>query len=122
MAKDIKLLAPAANPGIATYTSADIENGQGRGVKVVVDITAVGGGATLTVTLQGKDPLSGKYYTLLASAALGAAATTVIFIFPGAPVAANVSANDALPATWRVSAALAVANNMTFTIGASILD
>jgi hypothetical protein len=88
----------------------------------VVDITAIGGGATLTVTIEGKDPVSGKYFTLLASSALNATGTTTLTVFPGAPVSANASANATLPRTYRVKYALAVANSVTATFGTILLD
>jgi hypothetical protein len=99
-----------------TYVSADQQNIGRRGLKMIVDATA--GTGTITVTIQGKDPLSGKYYTILASTALAVTSTTPLTIYPGAPVTANVSVNDLLPATWRVSAVIAT-NPVTATIGAS---
>lgn len=92
----------------------------GVGVIVVVDITAYTSGS-ITVTLQGKDPTSGKYYTILASAALAAAATTTLRVFPGATAAANTAANDVLPAVWRVNVAVADATSITYSIGATVL-
>ena len=94
---------------IITHTAAatgvnglDINNGYGRGILIFVDITALTGTApTLTVTLQGKDPVSGKYYTILASTALAAVATTVLRVFPGLTAAANLIANDLLPPDFR---------------------
>lgn len=81
----------------------DLPNPCFRGVKVVVDITSLTGTApTLTVTIQGKDEVSGKYYTLLASAALSAAGTTVLTVFPGLTAVANSKADDVLPSTWRI--------------------
>lgn len=91
-----------------TTTISDIPNYMFKGLKVVVDITAISGvGATLTVTLQGKDPLSGKVFTLLASAGLTATGTTVLNLFPGAAVSANVSANDQLPSVWNIKYVIA---------------
>ncbi len=120
------VIAPAGglglvNPGIGTYTSSPHQNLGRRGVKLVIDITAISGGATLTVTLRGRDPVSGKAYTILASAALAAVATTVLTVYPAVAVTANVSANDVLPATWDVTAAVATAGTVTATIGASLL-
>lgn len=115
-------IAAITNPGIATVTGADQINNANRGIIVVVDITAIGGGATLTVTIEGKDPVSGKYFTLLASTALNATSTTTLTVFPGAPVSANVSANATLPRTYRVKYALAVANNITATFSTILLD
>lgn len=81
----------------------DQTNVNARGVTVVVDITAITGtGPTYTVTIEGKDPVSGKYFTLLASAALSAVGTTVLTVYPGCAAAANSVANLPLPRTWRV--------------------
>jgi len=56
-------------------------------VTVVVDITAITG--ILTVTIQGVDQVSGKMFPLLSSAPLTAIGTTVLRVFPGAPVLAH---------------------------------
>ncbi len=112
------LLAAAAGAN-----GADQVNYNARGIKLVIDITALAGtGPTLTVTLQGKDPVSGKYYTILASAALAAVATTVLTVYPGLVAAANLSANDVLPRDWRIVTAIAgTTPAVTATIGASWL-
>lgn len=108
----------------ATVTSSDQANCTGKGVVVVVDLTTMTT-ATVTVTIQGKDVASGKYYTLLAGAAKTSTGTTVMLIYPNSPVTTNVSANSPLPATWRVS--VVVADNsgtavVTGTIGASVIQ
>jgi hypothetical protein len=101
-----------------TYVTQDQKNVGRRGIKLVVDVTL--GAGTVTVTIQGKDPVSGKYYTILTSLALGPGTTTVLTVYPGEVVAANVTANDVLPATWRLSVAIATAA-MTATIGGSVI-
>lgn len=89
----------------ATVNGDDQENINWRGVHVVVDLTAVGGTTPqVIVTIEGKDPRSGNYYTILASGALNAVATTVLRVYPGLTAAANLTANDILPRTWRVKA------------------
>lgn len=110
----------AASAGV---NGADQNNISGKGLKLVIDITAITGtGPTLTVTLQGKDVASGKYYTILASAALAATGTTVLTVHPGLTAAANVVANDILPKTWRVISAIGgTTPAVTATIGASIV-
>jgi hypothetical protein len=92
-----------------------------HGVTVVVDITAITG--ILTVTIQGVDQVSGKMFPLLSSAPLTAIGTTVLRVFPGAPVLAHASANDQLPFTWNVRADLAgTAASVHATIGASVIE
>lgn len=115
---DATLLASAART-VAT-NSSDQTNYNGRGLDVVIDITAWTAGS-ITVTIQGKDALSGKYYTILASAALAAVGTTVLRVHPGLTAAANTVANYALPRTWRVSVAVGTADSITYSIGASVV-
>lgn len=109
--------------GVGTTNGTDQANVNHRGLQVVVDITAISGtGPSLTVTIQGKDAASGKYYTLLASAALNATGTTVLTVYPGAPTTANVSTSQPLPATWRVIAVVAgTGPSVTATVGASVV-
>jgi hypothetical protein len=111
-------VVPGTSVVPGTYVSADQQNLGRRGLKLTVDITANAGAFTFTVTIQGKDPLSGKYYTLLQSAALAANGTTILTVYPGVTPAANVAVSDVLPSTWRVSVTLAT-SNATATIGGS---
>lgn len=91
----------------AGANGSDLVNSNARGVHVVIDITALSGTTpTLTVTIQGKDAVSGKYYTILASAALNATGTTVLRVYPGLTAAANLTANDVMPRDWRVITAI----------------
>lgn len=107
----------------AGANGSDLSNGAFRGIKVVVDVTAITGTTpTYTVTIQGKDQASGKYFTLLASAALSATGTTVYTVYPGAPATANVSANDVLPKTFRVIDAIAgTTPAVTATVGVHLI-
>lgn len=98
----------------------DQTNYNSRGVTVVVVTTAIGTGS-ITVTIQGKDQASGTYYTLLAGAAIITNTTNRYTVFPGAVVAANVSANDALPYQWRIIVTANNANAATYSVGGSTL-
>lgn len=107
--------------GAGTVQSPVQQNSTGKGIKLVIDVTAITGAPTLTVTLQGHDPSSGKDYTILASAALNAVGTTVLTVYPGLTPAANSVANDVLPIQWRVQAVVAgTTPSVTATIGASL--
>jgi hypothetical protein len=105
----------------ATVTGPDIVNTGASGVKVVAVTTAIGTGS-ITVSIQGKDPASGTYYTILAGTAITTNTTNVYTVFPGGPVAANVSANDSLPAVWRILVTANNANAATYTVGFSTVD
>ena len=103
-----------------TVTGSDMVNHSARGVKVVVVTTVIGTGS-ITLTIQGKDPASGTYYTLLAGAAIVTNTTNVYSVYPGAAATANVSANDALPGTWRLLVTANNANAATYSVGFSTL-
>lgn len=91
----------------ANASGADLANTAYGAANIVVDVTAISGTTpSLTITVEGKDPVSGKYFTVLQSAALTAVGTTVLSVGIGLPATANVSANAILPRTWRVSAAI----------------
>uniref|UniRef100_A0A6M3L4E6 Uncharacterized protein n=1 Tax=viral metagenome TaxID=1070528 RepID=A0A6M3L4E6_9ZZZZ len=113
---DATLLASAART--ATTSSADQTNYNGRGVHVVLDMTTVGTGS-VTLTIQGKDALSGKYYTILAGVAVTTDSTNVYRVYPGLLAAANAVANDIVPRTWRVNVVANNANAATYSVGAS---
>lgn len=104
-----------------TQTQADQTNGgAARGVIVTLDMTLVGTGS-VTLTIQGKDSTSGKYYTLLAGAAVITNVTNTYTVFPGAPVTTNVAANAQLPAVWRILVTANNANTATYSVGFCLL-
>jgi len=103
--------------------STDQTNYNGRGLKLVVNATAVTGTTpVLTVTVQGKDAASGAYYNILTSANITATGATVLTVYPGAATTANVSLPDVLPRTWRVLYTVTgTTPAFTATIGASVI-
>ena len=110
------LLASAART--ATTASEDQTHGDYVGAHVIINVTAAGT-STLTVTIQGKDPISGDYYTILASAGLTTTGMTVLKVHPGITAAANLSVSDILPDTWRVSCAKGDASSWTYSVSYS---
>lgn len=104
-----------------SQTSSDMRNEWGRGAKVYINVSNAGTGS-VTFTLQGKDTSSGQYYTILATAAIVANGFTVLTVYPGAPVTANVSASDLLPYTWRILATANNVNPVTYSVGVDIIE
>lgn len=108
----------------ASGQTADLNFENISGGHFAIDITAVAGTTpTVTITIEAIDPVSGKYYTILASAALSALTTTVLKIYPGLVAAANLVANDVLPKAFRVRWTIggSASPSVTFSIGASLL-
>jgi len=107
--------------GAGTYVSPDQPNTIGIGLIIVFDATAVGT-TSVVITIQGKDAASGKYFTLLASAAVTTISTNVYTVYPGAAITANVSAASPIPDIWRVQVvATGGATALTATVGANVI-
>lgn len=126
------LLSSAARS--ATTNSADQVNYNGRGVVIILDITATPNNAeTLTLAVQIKDPISGKYVTVtaftpLVASALGAAPTAETYIYtlyPGALETAAVAKHEvqglALSREWRVVATHSAGGSWSYSIHATTL-
>jgi hypothetical protein len=90
------------------------------GIQVILDMTTPGTGS-VTLTIQGKDQTSGKYYTLLAGAAVTTQTTNVYTVYPSAPNTANVTAPQCLPAVWRILVTANNSNPATYSVGYCLL-
>jgi hypothetical protein len=113
------LTALALASASASVSGGDIGNTSADGAVFVVDITAIAGTTpTAVFTIEGKDPLSGKYYTILASASLSAVSTTVLRVHPAMTPAANLTASDMMPSVFRVRATIGgTTPDVTATVG-----
>lgn len=100
------LVAAAAG----TYTSANQINENSRGVRVTIDVTAVGT-TSVVFTVQAYDPASGTYLDLVSSAAVTTISTTTLTVYPGATAAANATVSLPLGRIWRVKAVVTGASS-----------
>lgn len=118
MAKHIGV-APSASR-TANFTSPIFVSSDSDGTDallVFVDITS--GAANLVVGIKGRDLTSGKDYTILESAALNAAGTTVLRVGPDLTAATGLVAKDYVPDAWLVSVTHSGGIPATYSIGAS---
>jgi hypothetical protein len=119
----LKILASAART--ATTVSQDLDNRFARGVLVTLDVTAVDATPSITLSIEAKDEVSGKYETLLtATAAVTGVGTHSYLFYPGAGAAASDIVQVAgfpLPKTWRVRVTHADADSITYSVGANLM-
>lgn len=108
------ILASAART--ATTNSADFTNFNHKGGHFIIDISAITATPSITVIIQGKDPVSSNYYDILVSDALVAVGTNTLKVYPGIGQIANQAASDILPRTFRVSVTHADADSITYSI------
>lgn len=103
-----------------TQTQADQSNPGYKGIAVILDMTSVGTGS-VTLEIDGKDPLSGKYVSLLTGAAVTTNVTNVYTVYPALVAVANVTASAALWKTFRIKVTANNANSATYTVGYVLL-
>ena len=107
------LLASAART--TAQTSQDFSAEEVLSSDFVFNVTLDPGTASVTPSIEGKDPVSGAYYTILTGAAVAATGVTVMRVGPTITAAANVAANAILPKEFRVSVAVADAESLTYS-------
>lgn len=113
------VLASAARTSAPTPVLLTNENG--RALYIILDVTAVTATPSITVTIAGIDVVSGKAYTLLAGAAVTATGTVFYKVGPALPNTANVSANEYVPPTVRISVSHLDSDSITYSIGYALM-
>jgi hypothetical protein len=113
---EVTVLASAART--AAINSSDQTNYNARTLYLTWDITAATTG-TLTLTIKYKDTLSGKYVTLLASAAQTGVGTVALKVGPDLTATANLIAKEALPRLWRAEVTGSDGSSWTYSVSAN---
>lgn len=115
----VTLLASASRT--TTQTSADLTNATCRGIVVTLDMTVVTAGPSVTLTINYKDPASGKYINLLTGAAVATVSTNTYRIYPGLTPVANATVSDVLPRTFQIVVTANNANAGTYSVGYNLI-
>lgn len=109
----------------ASVNSADQASSSCRGLVLIVVSTALAATPSVVFKVQGKDSL-GNYYDVpgAATAAVTTAAptTTLLTVYPGVTVSANVAVSQPLPKVWRVVATAGDADSLTYSVTACMID
>ncbi len=116
MSRHVSVYASAART--ATPTAVTVPVGRYQFAHIVTDVTAKTSTPSVVMTVHGLDTVSGAYYLLLTSAAFdGTTETRALTIGPGLPVTANVSVNNVLPSSIRVTMTHGDADSITYSVG-----
>lgn len=119
MSKHVTVYASAART--ATPTAVTVATGRYNYLTVVVDVTASAATPSVVLTIDGYDTVSGKYKTLLTSAAFtGSTETRRFTISPSTVAVANLAANDILSDTIRITMTHGDADSITYSVGAHL--
>ncbi len=100
----------------ASPSVVDVDMGRAHGMVVIIDVTGASVTPSVVFNVDGFDPLSGKTWTLLDSAAITGTGTTILKVAPGLTASANTVATDMIPAIVRIAPVHADADPITYTV------
>ena len=86
----------------------------------MLDVTSAGTGS-ITVSIEGKDSASGKYYQILAGAAVTTNSINRYRVGALLAAVANSVAQDYLPRTFRIVVTANNGNSVTYSVGYSLV-
>lgn len=116
---DVTLLTSGSRT--TTQTSADITTYNAGALKVILDMTTVTASPSVTVSIEEKDAVSGKYVVLLTGAAITTISTNEYTIDPAVPAVANVSAQKRIARVLRIIITANNANAGIYSAGYKLL-
>ena len=109
--------ARTATPTVDTFRTS----GAASALLLIIDVTATAATPSVVFTIKGVDPLSGKTWDILASAAVTSTGTTVLRVSPHLTASANLIAKDVVPAHFTVTAVHADADSITYSVAAQVV-
>lgn len=120
MALTRTLTAYASAARTATPTAYEFAPGQARALVVVIDATAVTATPSVVATIDGKDPLSGKWYNILTAAAIATVSTKTMRVGMGLAAVANLTIADFLPKVCRIVMTHGDADSITYSVSVNL--
>lgn len=112
--KDLTVLYPSA-ARTATPAAVTKRCDRFKGCILTIDTTAAGASPSTTPKIEGVTS-SGAVYTLLTGAAITGTGQVVMRVYPGLPATANVSANDLVPQTIKVTMTHGNSTSHTYSV------
>lgn len=127
----VTIFASTARPAVSgsPYVSADFQNFSWKGVKVFIDETAKTSTATVDCKVQGKDPVTSKYFDVVGASfpqvvSTVAPVATPLEVYPGIATSANKAVSATLPRIWRMACTVGPTTgsgtSATFSLGGSL--
>jgi hypothetical protein len=120
--KTVTLLASAARTATPSDAALTRNDADSCAVHVTINVSAVTATPIITPAIQGQDPASGSWYSILVGTAITATGLTVLKVGPGITAVANGAAADYLPAAWRLVLTHTDADSATYSVGAVLFS
>lgn len=100
-----------------TTSSAYFENtGNFRGVRIYIECTVDDEAASVTFSIQARDPINSEFHTLLTSAAVAAVGRSFLEVYPAGAATNNIRATNHIGRGFRVTATHADGDDITYNV------
>lgn len=100
----------------ATPDNVEISDREVKGIQVVINTTASSSTPSVVPTIDGYDFLSDTWYNILTASAITGAGAVVLRVHPELLAAANLTAQDFLPARYRIVMTHADTDSITYSV------
>jgi hypothetical protein len=120
--KSIQILASVArtatpSPVLLNAVNLSVDYGQLLNLHLFIDVTAINLTPSLVITIDAEDPISGKFYNLLTSAAITTVSTNTLRLGKDIDTITNLSQLDFIPKEIRISFTHGDADSITYSVG-----
>jgi len=119
---EIVVYPSAARTATPPAVDLQVDTSNGRGLVLLIDVTAVGVTPSVVPTIDGVDLASGKTWNLLTGAALVAVVTRPLRVAPSLVAAANLTAQDILPEKIRITMTHGNGITITYSVTAHLIQ
>lgn len=108
---------PLSSAARTTTTSGSVTtSAYAKGVSLFLNVSAVSGSASITLSVEAQNPVTGGFVTLATANAVATVSHSLFQIYPGIAETAGVTFNKILPTQWRVTVTHATADSITYSV------
>ncbi len=118
----VTVLASAARTEAQTVVVTQLSSDKPKVLVFTIDVTLDAATASITPSVQGFDPLSETWTTIVTGAAIAALGDVQLKIGVGLTAAANLTVNHEIPTRFRFRMAVADADAITYSVGLEIIN
>lgn len=93
----------------------------GRGIIVTLNVTAIAATGSLTVSLEGRDPVSLNYHTVATFSPVTTVSLNAFTVYPGIVEVAGSRFNMILPSVFRITCTPINAVDITYSVGYNVI-
>ena len=118
----VTVLASAARTALVVVPIRQVSSDTPKVLVFTLDVTLDAASAIITPRIEGYDPLSDGWTTILQGAAVNSVSKVLYKIGIGLTAVANLTVNHEIPTEFRLNMAVNDTDAMTYSVGLEIIN